>query len=194
MYLRWQYVGPSWIPEEGKTHARRLTDKRPVASEAGPLSRYRLSAVESRRIGGRVRVQVVLYLGIVDEARLHPQVRGQRAFAARNRLLESFGKKLTDAVASRRLDEDEREALRAAINRAFPKMHPPPGRSYVIIPARVAKRAKARWEKDVEAFEDQRKDVEIAGVMGMPVEVMRHFLALAEAEKAQQGDGHPADR
>src|SRR5262249_44100587 len=103
---------------------------------------------------------------IVDEAQLHPAVVGKRkAFANRNALVPELDTRLKQAVADGRLSEAERSILRKTVGQAFPPIDPPPGRSYVVIPARVFASAAQRWEADSKAGWDRRASAEFTQQM-----------------------------
>lgn len=197
MYLRWQYKGASWIAAEGKTpRSRRFTDKRPVAvgesQEAmKPLCRYRLTVVESQRTaaGKHPRARVVCYLGILDEAALHPYVAdraGQgHALTNRNTFVTTAQRALKATKEAGDMSEAQYLALRAALDAAFPKMTPPPGRSYVVIPAAVRAKAEVRWEADAHAFESRQADEMVGAMMGLSASAARAFMKLAQERAAK---------
>jgi hypothetical protein len=154
MYVRWQYLGPSWKTLEGRGRSRRLADKQPVEEQC----RYVLTVVEGHRDATthKPRVRVVQYLGVVDELALNPYVVGwPAAKRTRNALVAKLAERLGQAVSRGAMSEDQRTALRSAINAAFPKIDPPEGRSYVVVPAGVRQKALGRWERDVRAAFDR---------------------------------------
>lgn len=176
--IQWVGSATSDAPHEAavfpaRPRTRRMADKHALLLSERPMYRYRLAVVATRRPapGKPPRARVVVYLGIADEAQLHPAFGGrQQAFDNRNVLVPRFQKRLRQAVADGRMTEEERVAMHNAIGRAFPNVQPPPGLSYVVIPARVFERAVKRFEADVQAFSEQRQWAAIAKKTGRSVE------------------------
>ncbi|HEV2460051.1 MAG TPA: hypothetical protein VGS80_16970 [Ktedonobacterales bacterium] len=127
MYLRWQYAGPSSSRVPGEERHFFTT-----------ACRYRLSLGENRRDAStrQPRQHVLLYLGIVDEARLTLWPERTRV-RYRNDLIEAFSRRLGAAVAAGRVTDAQRVQIAQLLNAAFPK----PPAPIVVIPEQVRTKA-----------------------------------------------------
>jgi hypothetical protein len=200
MYLRWQYLGPSWTdPNPGR---RRFVDKHPVTNEC----RYRLSVVKTMREPEHKtpHQQLIAYLGVVDEAQLNTSHYSARyCFAQRNLLMDKFKHSLDAARRKGLLTSPQYEQIRAAIHAAFPPIQPPPGGSFVVIPPKVKERAVKRAERDTRAMRDawhrQLDDLRSHGTGDAHYDFMRSMMGsmLSEAldehtrEDRRSGQGNP---
>jgi hypothetical protein len=181
MYLRWQYLGPAYRADDEHPKSRRLGHKKPAEGQC----RYRLAVVASRRDPQthKPRAQVVLFLGVVDELALHPNYVGPAvSLSNRNALLSRIKKRLDQALSRGALTPEQGATIRAAVNMAFPKLEPPEGQSYVIVPARIRQKALARWEPDAKAaFQRQQEAAMDHWMMDIMRDTMRNAGTAAAA-------------